>query len=71
MDCAYADAFLAITNVNIKFNNNGGLLSNVTEEQLCKASVASGLKHISGADFNDQNICVSNNKIIKKIHRYG
>ena len=44
MDCTYADAFLSITNVNINFNNNAGLLSSMTQEQLYKASVASGLK---------------------------
>ena len=44
MDCGYADAYLSITNVNINFNNNAGLLSNMTQEQLYKASVQSGLK---------------------------
>ena len=60
MDCTYADAFLSITNVNINFNNNAGLLSSMTQEQLYKASVASGLKNMSWAEFSGQTTSVSN-----------
>ena len=60
MYCTYADAFLTITNVNINFNNNACLLSNMTPEQLYKASVNSGLKNMSWAEFSGQTTSVSN-----------
>ena len=44
MSTGDADAFLTITNCNINFNNSAGLLSNMTQQQLYKASAASGLK---------------------------
>ena len=43
-DTSYTDSFLSITGININFNNNAGLLSSMTQAQLYKASVASGLK---------------------------
>jgi outer membrane protease len=55
-----ADAFLTITNVNITFNNNAGLCSNMTQEQLYKASVASGLKNMAWAEFSGLTIGCSN-----------
>ena len=55
-----ADAFLTITNVNINFNNNAGLLSNMTQEQLYKASVASGLKNMSWQEFSGLTVSTSN-----------
>ena len=54
------DAFLTITNVNINFNNNAGLLSNMTQEQLFKASVASGLKNMSWQEFSGLAVSTSN-----------
>ena len=47
-----ADAFLTINNININFNNNAGLLSSMAQEQLYKASVASGLKNMSWHEFS-------------------
>ena len=44
MNSPYADAFLAVTNVDIKCNNNASLLSSMPQEQLYPASVASGDK---------------------------
>ena len=61
IDTSYSDAYLTITGVNINFNNNAGLLSNMTQAQLYKASVASGLKNMSWAEFSGLTMSVSNN----------
>ncbi len=55
-----AYAFLTINNVNINFNNNAGLLSSMTQEQLYKASVASGLKNMSWHEFSGLTVSTSN-----------
>ncbi len=55
-----ADAFLTISNININFINNAGLLSSMTQEQLYKASVASGLKNMSGHEFSGLTVSTSN-----------
>ena len=52
IDTSYADAFLTITGVNINFNNNAGILSSMTQAQLYKASVLSGLKSMTWAEFS-------------------
>ena len=52
IDTFYADAFLTTTGVNINFNNNAGLLSSMTQPQLYKASVASGLVSMSWSELS-------------------
>ena len=47
LDCTYSDNYATISNVNINFNNYAGLLSNMTQQQLWKASVESGLKNLT------------------------
>ena len=47
------DSFLTITNVNINFTNNAGLLSTMTPEQLYEAYVSSGLRSMSWIEFSD------------------
>ena len=59
MVTSYADALLPITNVNINFNNNAGLLSSMTRLQLYKASVASGLKNMSWDELSGATVSVS------------
>ena len=59
MTTSYADAFLTITGININFNNNAGLLSSMTQHQLYKASVNSGL-HMSWQEFSGLTMSVSN-----------
>ena len=59
-DTSYADAYLTITGVNINFNNNAGILSNMTQAQLYKASVASGLSNMSWAEFSGLTVGASN-----------
>ena len=59
MDTSYSDSFLTITGVNINFNNNAGLLSSMTPEQLYKASVQSGLKNMSWSEFSGITTCVA------------
>ena len=54
----YADAFLTITCININFNNNAGLLSSLTQEQLYKVSVASGLKNMSWSEFSGTTVSI-------------
>jgi hypothetical protein len=60
MTTADSDSFLTIENVNINFNNNAGLLSSMTKEQLYKASVASGLKNMSWQEFSGLTMGCSN-----------
>ena len=55
-----SDSFLTINNININFNNNAGLLSSMTQEQLYKASVASGLKNMSWHEFSGLAVSTSN-----------
>lgn len=59
VDTTYPDAFLSITGVNVNFNNNAGLLSSMTQPQLYKASVASGLKNMSWDEFCGSTISVA------------
>jgi hypothetical protein len=54
-----SDSFLTIKNININFNNYAGLLSNMSQEQLYKASVASGL-HMSWQEFSGLTMSTSN-----------
>jgi hypothetical protein len=60
MTTADSDSFLTIENVNINFNNNAGLLSSMTKEQLYKASVLSGLKNMSWQEFSGITMGCSN-----------
>ena len=52
--------FLTINNLNINFNNNAGLLSSTTQEQLYKASVASGSKNMSWHELSGLTVSTSN-----------
>ena len=60
MTTADSDSFLTIETVNINFNNNAGLLSSMTKEQLYRASVISGLKNMSWQEFSGLTVGCSN-----------
>ena len=55
-----SESFLTINNININFNNNAGLLPSMTQEQLYKASVASGLQNMSWHEFSGLTVSTSN-----------
>jgi hypothetical protein len=61
LDCTYADNYLSITNVNINFNNYAGLCSNMTQQQLWKASRQSGLSNLTWDEFSGAVVSVGNN----------
>jgi len=42
LDCSWNDLALAITNINIQFNNRSGILANATQEQLFHMSQEAG-----------------------------
>jgi hypothetical protein len=61
LDCTYADSYMSISNVNINFNNYAGLCSNMTQQQLWKASRASGLANLTWDEFSGSVLTVGNN----------
>jgi hypothetical protein len=61
LDCTYVDSCLSISNVNINFNNYAGLCSNMTQQQLWKASRASGLANLTWDEFSGSVLTVGNN----------
>ena len=51
LTCCDTDSYLTINNISINWNNQAGLLSSFTTEQLYKASIASGLNNLSWDEF--------------------
>ena len=49
--CSETDSYLTIKNISINFNNQAGLLSSMTPEQLYIKSVQSGLENMSWDEF--------------------
>ena len=67
MSAGDADTFMTIENINISLHKSSGLLANMTKEQLYKASVTSGLKNMSWAEFSGPAICTSSTNYKKNI----
>ena len=51
LTCEDADNYATIKNISIHFNNQAGLLSSMTPEQLYRNSVQSGLANMSWDEF--------------------
>jgi hypothetical protein len=51
LTCGDTDSFLTINTVSINWNNQAGLLSSFTTEQLYRASIASGLNNLTWEEF--------------------
>ncbi|MFM7980316.1 MAG: major capsid protein V20 domain-containing protein, partial [Candidatus Fonsibacter sp.] len=49
--CGDTDSYLTIKNISINFNNQAGLLSSMTPEQLYRNSIQSGLANMSWDEF--------------------
>ena len=47
LTCTQTDSYATIKNISINFNNQAGLLSSMTQEQLYRNSVQSGLANMS------------------------
>jgi len=52
LTCCDTDSFLTITGIRINFNNQAGLLSSMTPQQLYTNSVLSGLNNMSWDEFS-------------------
>ncbi|MFM7984850.1 MAG: major capsid protein V20 domain-containing protein, partial [Candidatus Fonsibacter sp.] len=52
LTCAETDSYATIKNISINFNNQAGLLSSMTQEQLYRNSVQSGLANMSWDEFS-------------------
>ena len=52
LTCSQTDSYATIKNISINFNNQAGLLSSMTQEQLYRNSVQSGLANLSWDEFS-------------------
>jgi len=59
LNCTQTDSYATITNISINFNNQAGLLSSMTPEQLYRNSVQSGLANMSWDEFCGSTISVA------------
>ena len=60
LDCSDPDTYLVIKNLRIKFNNQAGILSTYTPEQLYDAFVQSGLENLTQREFVGNTISQGN-----------
>jgi len=51
LSCAETDSYATINNISLNFNNQAGLLSSMTQEQLFRNSIQSGLANMSWDEF--------------------
>jgi len=51
LSCKDTDSYATITGISINFNNQAGLLSSMTQEQLFRNSIQSGLANMSWDEF--------------------
>ena len=58
LGCYDTDSYATIKNISINFNNQAGLLSSMTPEQLYRNSVQSGLANMSWDEFNGSVVSV-------------
>ena len=59
LKCSDTDSYATITNISINFNNQAGLLSSMTQEQLFRNSIQSGLVNMSWDEFCGSTISAS------------
>ena len=59
LSCADTDSFATIGNISLNFNNQAGLLSSMTPEQLYRNSIQSGLANMSWDEFCGSTVSVS------------
>ena len=59
LNCSDPDRYLTIENCRINFNNQAGLLSSMTHEQLYTNSVLSGLRNMTFDEFTGLTLSVS------------
>ena len=72
LTCGDKDNYLTIKNISINFNNQAGLLSSMTPEQLYNNSVQSGLANMSWDEFCGSVIsCCGIREIPQEPHPYG
>lgn len=51
LNCGDADSYLTITGISVNWNNQAGLLSSMTQHQLYRNSIQSGLANMSWDEF--------------------
>ena len=61
LTCGDTDSYLTINTVSINWNNQAGLLSSFTMEQLYRASIASGLNNLTWEEFQGITTSVAGN----------
>ena len=61
LNCTDTDRFLTIEGIRINFNNQSGLLSSMSQLQLYKNAVLSGLVNMSWDEFSGLTVSVSGN----------
>ena len=59
LNCCQTSSFLTINKVQINWNNQAGLLSTMTAEQLYKASITSGLSNLTYDEFTGLTVSVA------------
>ena len=59
LNCCDTSSFLTITKCQINWNNQAGLLSTMTPEQLYKASLASGLHNLTYDEFTGLTVSIA------------
>jgi hypothetical protein len=71
LTCADTDSYATIKSISINFNNQAGLLSSMTPEQLYRNSVNSGLANMSWDEFCGScvNVCGTLNDTAKSRQR--
>ena len=62
LTCNDTDSYATIKGIRINWNNQAGLLSTFTPEQLYRASIQSGLSNLSWDEFCGNTISVSNQR---------
>ena len=63
LSCCDTDSYLTIENIRINFNNQAGLLSSMSPEQLYTNSVLSGLANMSYEEFRGLTISVASGQV--------
>jgi len=63
LNCGDTDSYATIKGISINFNNQAGLLSSMTPEQLFRNSVQSGLANMSWDEFCGSTVTVSGSRV--------
>ena len=57
LTCCDTDSYLTINNISVQWNNQAGILSTFSPEQLYRASVLSGLHNMTWDEFSGTTVC--------------